>query len=153
MAMGNLENCWLDHIIATTGQRELGEPLADIGPSGEELSVKLQDSLLEELERHGWSVTRRKEDLEWWAHETWVLESRWSPHGFKLFLTFLTDPQPGNPNPFFKVGSSVKLPENRFEADREPCLRVTPSWLNDLPRFVADVNALRQLEFEKEQGR
>jgi hypothetical protein len=86
--------------------------------------LHLQEKLLKQLELSGWSVTRQKGDQDWraWFQEIWVLESRWSPHGLALFLTFLTDPQPGNPNPFWTVGTSRKRPENRFEADGEPRL-------------------------------
>jgi hypothetical protein len=108
--------------------------------------VRLQDDLLKDLERNGWAVTRRKgeQNIRAWFNEIWALESRWLPHGFTLFLTFLVDPQPGNPNPFWLVGTSVKLPENSSEAGGEPCLAVTPNWINDLPQFVQGLNALRR---------
>jgi hypothetical protein len=108
------------------------------------MSVRLQDDLLKHLERNGWSVTRQKEGLEWWAHEIWMLASQWSPHGLTLFLTFLTDPEPGNPNPFWIIGTSWKHPENRSEACGEPSLKMSPTWIQDLPQFVAGLNALRQ---------
>jgi hypothetical protein len=106
--------------------------------------MSLPDSLLERLEQSGWAVTRRKDDLPWWAHEVWTLESQWSPHGFTLFLTFLTDPQPGNPNPFCEVGTCRTFPENRSEAAGEPVLMMTPRWVEELPPFVAALGALRQ---------
>jgi hypothetical protein len=118
------------------------------------MPVRLQDELLKQLERNGWSVTRQKGEPDWraWFHEIWVLDSRWSPHGFTLFLAFLTDPEPGNANPFYIVGTSVKHPENRFEADGEPRLEVTPAWVNELPQFVADLNGLRRCGTEKSPG-
>ena len=115
--------------------------------------MRLQDELLKKLERNGWAVTRRKgeQDLPAWFHEIWVLESCWSPYGFRLFLTFLIDPQPGNPNAFWLIGTSLKLPEKSSEANGEPSLRVTPNWINDLPKFVAGLDALRQAGAEKSQ--
>jgi hypothetical protein len=106
--------------------------------------MRLQDDLLKGLERNGWSVTRRKEDLDWWAHEIWTLKSQWSPQRFTLFLTFLTDPQPGNPEPFCEVGTCRQFPADRFEAAGEPSLMMTPRWLEALPQFIAAVDALRQ---------
>jgi hypothetical protein len=108
--------------------------------------VRLQDDLLKRLEQKGWMVTRRKEEPDYraWYHEIWAIESRQSPEGLTLFLTFLTDPQPGNPNPFWVIGTSRELPENSSEASGEPTLTVTPNWINDLPRFVDRLNARRQ---------
>jgi hypothetical protein len=116
--------------------------------------VRLQEELLKHLERTGWAVTRRKGEQEWWSwyHEIWALESCWSPHGFTLFLTLLIDPQTGNPNPFWLIGTSFKLPENSSEAHGEPSLMVTPNWVNDLPQFVADLSALRRAVAEQSQG-
>jgi hypothetical protein len=111
--------------------------------------LHLQDKLLKQLERNGWSVTCRKEGLEWWAHEIWVLESRRSPPGMTLYLTFLTDPEPGNPISFWIIGTSCKPPKNRSAALGEPSLKVTPNWINDLPRFVGGLDGLRQAEAEK----
>jgi hypothetical protein len=116
--------------------------------------LHLQEKLQKQLEQNGWSVTRQKGETDWraWFHEIWVLESQWSPHGFTLFLTFLTDPQPGNVNPFCTVGTSWNRPENRFEADGEPCLVVTPNWVEELPHFVAALNGLRRCGTEKSPG-
>ena len=104
----------------------------------------MQDDLLKQLEQHGWSVTRHHEGLEPWAHEIWTLESRWSRSGLTLFLTFLIDSQPGNANPFWMIGTSRKEPTNRSEAQGEPSLQVTPNSVGELPRFVAEVDALRK---------
>jgi hypothetical protein len=114
--------------------------------------VRLQDDLLNHLDHEGWAVIRRKREQDWWYHEIWVLESRWSPQGFTLFLSFLTDPQPGNPNPFWLIGTSSKPPENRSEAHGEPSLMVTPNWGNDLPQFVADLSSLRRAAADQSQS-
>lgn len=111
----------------------------------------MQDDLLKQLEQNGWTVIRQagEGDSRAWFHEIWAVESRWSPHGFTLFLTFLTDPQPGSPSPFRAIGTSVKLPQNSDEAFGEPSLMMTPHWINELPQFVAGVNALRQSAVEQ----
>lgn len=103
---------------------------------------KLKRDLLKRLEHDGWLVTRRADGLEWWAHEIWALQSRWSPAGLTLYLTFLTDPLPDSPTGFCEIATSRRVPENRDEP-AEPVLVVTPNWLDELPRFVADLNAIR----------
>jgi hypothetical protein len=107
--------------------------------------MRLQDDLLRLLGESGWDVTRWKgeQDHRSWFDEIWSLESRRSPRGFALFLTFLVDPEPGNPEPFWLIGTSSKRPENCSEAQGEPCLKITPNWVNELPHFVADLDALR----------
>jgi hypothetical protein len=108
--------------------------------------VRLQDELLKNLERHGWTVTRRAGEADWsaWFHEIWILESRRAPRGYTLFLTFLADPQPGNANPFWVIGTSPKLPQNSVEADGEPRLMMTPAWKDEFPQFIAGLNSMRQ---------
>lgn len=109
------------------------------------MSTRLKHDLLKSLEQHGWTVTRHQGELNYlaWFHEIWDLESRWSPHDFRLFLTFLLDPQPGSPNPFYVITTSLKQPENPTEAQGEPELRMSPQWINDLPQFVDALNSLR----------
>jgi hypothetical protein len=51
--------------------------------------------LIRKLAEHGWDVTSRDRDVEWWAQEIWTVESVWAPHGFTVFLTWLIDPQKG----------------------------------------------------------
>ena len=54
--------------------------------------------LEEKLSSNGWKiVTRDAENLEWWADEQWVIESEWSPQGFRLWLTFVIDPMCAEP--------------------------------------------------------
>jgi len=96
--------------------------------------MRLQNDLLKAIENSGWVVTRYQGELNYlaWFHEIWVLESLWSPQ-LTLFLTFLSDPIPGNPNPFWIVGTSFARPENANEALGEPSLRMSPHWIDDLP--------------------
>lgn len=115
---------------------------------------RLQEDLLRHLARTGWTVTRRKGEQDWraWFHEIWILESQWPPHGFTLFVTFLSDPQPGNANPFWLIGTSFKIPDNSSEADGEPSLIVTSNWINDLPDYVDGLNALRRAAVEQSEN-
>ena len=108
--------------------------------------MRLQSELLKELQKRGWDVTRHAGQLDHlaWYHEVWALESRRSPRSFTLFLTFLTDPQPGTPNPFSLIGTCRRFPENAAEAEGEPTLAMTPRWQQELPQFVAALDALRQ---------
>ena len=116
--------------------------------------MRLQDELLKNLERNGWTVSRCQGEANWraWFHEIWVLESRWAPHGFTLFLTFFADPQPGNANPFWVIGTSSRLPETSGEADGEPRLMVTPAWKDELSQFITGLNSLRQIAADKHPG-
>src|SRR5437879_6337465 len=108
--------------------------------------MPLPDELRKQLERTDWDVTRQagRGDHLAWYHEVWALESRRSPRGCTLFLTFLTDPQPGNPNPFSLIGTCRRFPENAAEAAGEPTLAMTPRWQQELPQLVAALDALRQ---------
>lgn len=113
----------------------------------------MQDDLHKHLEQNGWEVTRLQGERDYraWYHEIWALKSRWSPNGFTLYLTFLTDPQPGSPNPYWAIGTSTKLPENSAEALGEPSLSITPRWKDELPEFVSGLNALRQSAVKENQ--
>ena len=52
--------------------------------------MRIKSELLSALERDGWTVNRHEGEGTHlaWFQEVWEIESRWSPHGFKLFLTF-----------------------------------------------------------------
>lgn len=102
----------------------------------------MKEQLLARLTERGWSVTRHTAELDWWAQEIWALESIWRPSGYTLFLTFLTDPQPGSTDPFWKVGTCPRWPENRNEAGEEPCLAFR-GWVEALPGFIRDLDQLR----------
>ena len=108
--------------------------------------MRLPTDLLKHLHATGWEVTRHAGERHYlaWYHEVWAVESRWSPRGLTLFLTFLTDPVPGNPNPFWLIGTSLRFPASATEATGEPTLKMSPRWEHDLPQFVAALEALRQ---------
>lgn len=114
--------------------------------------MRLQSELLKGLQKSGWDVMRHagRGDYLAWYQEVWALESRRSPRGFTLFLTFLTDPQPGNANPFWLIGTSRLFPQSKSEANGEPSLLMTPRWEQDLPLFMAALEALRQAHGDPE---
>jgi hypothetical protein len=45
-----------------------------------------------QIEKEGWQIINI-DDYEWWEHEVWEIESRWSPIGKRAFITFIVDPQ------------------------------------------------------------
>ena len=52
-----------------------------------------KSDLLAALRESGWEVmSTETANLDWWADEQWVVESTWSPRGFRLVLSFLVDP-------------------------------------------------------------
>jgi hypothetical protein len=107
----------------------------------------MKEKLLSLLADRGWSVTRHSAELEWWAQEIWVLESKWAPPGYTLFLTFLVDPRPGGTDPFWAVGTCPHWPEDRYAAGQDPsiCFR---GWVEALPGFIRDLDQLRE-EFKQ----
>lgn len=104
--------------------------------------MSLQDELCEQLTRRGWSVVRHTDDLEWWAREIWLLESVWAPHGFRLYVTLLSDPLPGQ-EPFYNIGTCRRWPEDRDEADGEPSM-LFRGWVENLPAFLDAMDACRK---------
>lgn len=106
--------------------------------------MKLTDQLVKDLARRGWDIVRHHADLEWWAVEIWEVESRWSPSGFKVYLTLCRDPQPDGDQPFLEIGCCPHWPLDRFEAAGEPCLSFR-GWVEQLPLFLEGLNDLRKL--------
>ena len=104
--------------------------------------MAMKDELLRRLGENGWSVTRHSADLEWWVQEIWALESVWAPRGFRLHLTFLTDPQPGSTEPFWALGTCSDRPANRDEAAGEPFL-LFREWVDRLPAFLSALDRQR----------
>ena len=93
-----------------------------------------QRELLNRLAGQGWEViSRQRSDLEWWAAEVWTVESVWSPHGFRVYLTFLVDPQSSS-GEVWAVDASLEWPANGPMGSR--LARIGRStWPQDLPEF------------------
>lgn len=58
--------------------------------------ARLVDQLERLLSEHGWEITSRDSDLDWWMDEQWVLTSSWSPIGKSAYISFLVDPMSTN---------------------------------------------------------
>src|SRR5690349_14181600 len=52
-----------------------------------------QKLLLSALEQHGWQLEERNYPEQWWVAELWVVQSIRHQHGFRVYCTFLVDPQ------------------------------------------------------------
>lgn len=72
-------------------------------------------ALIAKLSEYGWRVLQREESLDWWALEFWKVQSEWTPVGFTIYLTLLTDPQPPD-GWLLAVGTSRERPYDRKEA-------------------------------------
>lgn len=106
------------------------------------IGSKQQRELINRLTHLGWEiVSQQRNDLEWWADEIWTVESVWSPHGFRVYLTFLVDPHPPSTG-VWAVGASSEWPANHWQAqDRGLAGRST--WPHDLPVLIAALSDLR----------
>lgn len=111
--------------------------------------VTTQKARLEaELAEHGWRVgSRMSDEVPWWAHEIWCLDSEWSPRGTSLYLTFLFDPMDCDPGVakrrVWAVGTSHSLPTSRREAEGAPLIRIGSGWEGRLGPFLTGLADLR----------
>lgn len=106
--------------------------------------------LLKLLPKHGWRLTSVEEDnLEWWADETWLLESVWSPVGSHAYITFLVDPQVTNGRSRKKgtsvwaVKASLGKPVTWLTGDGEATLSLGQGWKEEIPDFFVQLAVLR----------
>jgi non-ribosomal peptide synthetase component F len=73
------------------------------------------------LDLQGWCIVARLERPDWWLHELWVLESRWSPVGARAHVSFLTDPG----------GDEVWAVSVSRDIENGPCVPLSPHWERD----------------------
>ena len=104
--------------------------------------------LARRLPEHGWQVLVVEDSsLEWWADEIWLIESVWSPGGFRLYLTFLVDPvadsQRAKGQSVWAVGTSTARPMDRGTAEGKPLLSLGHGWRSHLAEFFAGLAGLR----------
>jgi hypothetical protein len=104
--------------------------------------------LAKQLPRNGWQIVNLEDSsLEWWADEIWLIESLWSPKGFRLYLIFLVDPmadsQRAKGQNVWAVGTSIERPDDRQSAEGKPLLSLGHGWRSHLAEFFADLSGLR----------
>jgi hypothetical protein len=104
--------------------------------------------LAAQLPEHGWQVIGVEDSgLEWWADEIWLIESLWSPKGFRLYLTFLVDPmadgQRAEGQNVWAVGTSIERPVDRVSAQGKPLLSLGHGWRSHLTEFFAGLSGPR----------
>jgi hypothetical protein len=107
-----------------------------------------REELAKQLPENGWQVLAVEDSgLEWWADEIWLIESLWSPKGFRLYLTFLVDPiadgQRAKGQNVWAVGTSIGRPVDRGNAQGKPLLSLGHGWRAHLAEFFACLAALR----------
>jgi hypothetical protein len=107
-----------------------------------------REELAGRLPENGWRLLGVEDSsLEWWADEIWLIESAWSPRGFRLYLTFLVDPmadtQRAKGQSLWAVGTSTARPTDRRPAEGEPLLSLGHGWRSHLAEFFAGLAGLR----------
>lgn len=99
--------------------------------------------LAEALERDGWRIVERSDDLPWWGDEQWTLESTWSPVGFGAVITFLVDPQHADPRPKGEGVWSVRASTGRAEESEGLTVQIRHRWAEGLAELVEHLRTLR----------
>ena len=104
--------------------------------------------LANQLPRNGWHIVNVVDSaLEWWADEFWLIESLWSPKGFRLYLTLLVDPmadsQRAKGQAVWAVGTTSEHPYDRHFAEGKPLLSLGHGWRSRLAEFFAGLSELR----------
>jgi hypothetical protein len=107
-----------------------------------------REELAKQLPGNGWQVLVVEDSgLEWWADEIWLIESLWSPQGFRLYLTFLVDPmadsQRAKGKGVWAVGTSAVRPLERGFAEGKPLLSLGHGWRSQLAEFFVGLAGLR----------
>jgi hypothetical protein len=107
-----------------------------------------REELARQLPENGWRLLGVEESsLEWWADEIWLIESVWSPQGFRLYLTFLVDPmadtQRAKGQSVWAVGTSTGRPAGRGSAEGKPLLSLGPGWRSRMAEFFDSLAGLR----------
>jgi hypothetical protein len=107
--------------------------------------------LLNRLPEHGWRVANVEENLEWWAHEMWLLESVWSPVGSRAYVTFLVAPDaPILPydktrkkiETVWAVMASPDKPDRLF-VENQFTLSLGQGWEKELPALFEHLSKIR----------
>lgn len=103
--------------------------------------------LIDQLSKNGWRIASTEENLEWWADEMWLVESKWSPVGSQAYITFLVDPQFDGVRKkgehVWGVMASPSKPIDRLNTERAFTISLSRGWQTYLPDLIAHLIALR----------
>jgi hypothetical protein len=98
--------------------------------------------LLTQLSAQGWRLIAREEaGPEWRIAAIWVIESDWTPQGFRLYLAFLTDPL--LPSQVWALSVSSTYPTGAAALADAPLIQLRNVWGKELPGFLDAIAALR----------
>lgn len=105
---------------------------------------RMQDALIES----GWVILAKDTStLDWWAAETWVVKSNWSPQTCLVYLTFLVDPQwegekKANEGIWAVKASTIK-PTLWQQQNGEIEMSLGRGWEDRLAEFIQGLTELR----------
>jgi hypothetical protein len=108
------------------------------------------------MPRYGWEVINVEDHLrgwtgpDWFIDELWEVESAWTPKGFKVWITFLVDPQTPNlierkkGQGVWAVKAGLRKPPDSRIGDAEVYLSLNADWEKRAPEFFRRLSDLRQ---------
>jgi len=105
-----------------------------------------QIQLEKKLQQDGWRIAERSSAYDWWADEVWIVESIWRPVGYKLWITFLVDPQhdeirrPGEH--VWAVGVTESPPVSRQQVE-PTAVPIRNTWSSSLDELMTVIGRLR----------
>jgi hypothetical protein len=123
--------------------------------------IAQRNKLIELLPQYGWQVInvedhpRGSTAPDWFIDELWEVESVWTPKGFKVWITFLVDPQAPNPierkkgQSVWAVKAGLRKPPYSRIGDTEIYLPLNAGWEKRLPEFFSRLSDLRKQETEQ----
>jgi hypothetical protein len=123
--------------------------------------ITQRNKLIDLLPRYGWEVitvedhSRGSTDPDWFIDELWEVESVWAPKGFKVWITFLVDPQTPNlierkkGQSVWAVKASLRKPPDSRIGDAEIYLSLNAGWEKRLPEFFSRLSNLRKQGMEE----
>jgi hypothetical protein len=123
--------------------------------------ITQRNKLIELLPSYGWELINVEDHLrgstatDWFIDEIWEVESGWTPKGFKIWITFLVDPQASNlierkkGQSVWAVKASLRKPPDSRIGDAEIYLSLNAGWENRLPEFFSRLADLRKQEIEQ----
>src|SRR5262245_22626903 len=110
--------------------------------------VTQKKELVRRLSDRGWEIAETEiPKSTWWVDEILVLESGWSPVGFRVHLTFLVDPQHEGSRvkgeAVWAIGASVDYPANCKAAEEDGLFNFRRKWRERIPEILRILEDLR----------